>query len=586
MTGPRPLASARPAASGRCAVVGPAVLIPSAAALGAYLPALAGGFIWNDSDYVTAPALRSLSGLRRIWFEVGAVQQYYPVLHTAFWIEHRLWGDAPLGYHLVNILLHATAAGLFAAVLRRLSQVERVDPDAPAGSAVRSSASGSTRSTWDWPFAGLLFAVLPVGVVSVAWISVQKNTLSTVFYLLAALAYMRWRERARPSLYFLATFLFILALLSKSVTATLPAALLVVFWWRRGRLSWKRDVVPLLPWFVLGAGAGLFTGWVERNYVGAQGADFALGAAQRVLVAGRAIAFYLGKLLWPVNLSFIYPRWSPDAGAGWQYLYPLAVLGLLLALWWYRRRSRGPLAAFLFFTGSLFPVRGFFNVYAFVFSYVAVHLQYLASLGVIAAVAAGWGRWHARAGGAAVVVAAGVVVLLGAMTWRQCRMYGEADRFFQAILDRNPDAWMAHVNLGLDLRTQGRIPEAIGHFESALRLKPEDVTAMTNLGLALNEAGRSEEAIAHCADAVRRQPNFAEGRNNLGICLAHGGRLEDAPRRGASRPRSSSSPTMPRHTTISATPWRQPVIWRRRSTNSPRPFGCSPTSRKRETTSA
>ncbi len=175
------------------------------------------------------------------------------------------------------------------------------------------------------------------------------------------------------------------------MTATLPAALLVVLWWKRGSLSWKRDVLPLLPWFAIGMAAGVLTAWVEQNYIGARGSAFDLGFLRRCLLAGRVIWFYLAKLFWPANLIFVYPRWQVNAGVWWQYLFPLGAVALLAALWAMRRRARGPLAGALFFVGSLFPVLGFFNVYPFVFSYVADHFQYLASMGVIAAVAGGWG---------------------------------------------------------------------------------------------------------------------------------------------------------------------------------------------------
>src|SRR5262249_51422 len=143
------------------------VALVFAATVLVYLPAMRAEFIWNDIDYVTAPALQSAAGLKRIWVEVGATEQYYPLLHTAFWVEHMLWGDTPLGYHLVNVLLHAGAACLFAAVLRRLA----------------------VPGAW---LAALLFALHPICVESVAWISEQKNTLSLVFYLGAALAWLRF----------------------------------------------------------------------------------------------------------------------------------------------------------------------------------------------------------------------------------------------------------------------------------------------------------------------------------------------------------------------------------------------------------
>jgi tetratricopeptide (TPR) repeat protein len=483
------------------------------ATLAAYFPALRSSFIWNDSDYVTQPSLRSVGGLWRIWFEVGATQQYYPLLHSAFWLEHRLWGDSPLGYHLANVLLHAAASCLFVAVLRRLS------------------APGAF-------FGGLIFALHPVCVESVAWISEEKNTLSTVFYLLSALVYLRWRERpeqaggrdARPRLYFFALALFILALLGKSVTATLPAALLVVIWWRQGRLDWRRDILPLVPWFAAGAADGLFTAWVERTFIGAKGDAFALTLLQRTLVAGRAVWFYLGKLFWPAKLIFIYPRWNVDATAAWQYLFPLAALALLAGLWACRGRSRAPLAAALFFVGTLFPTLGFFNVFAFIFSYVADHFQYLAALGVVALVAGAWGRWAASRPPAATpsIAAAALLAVLGILTWRQSRMYRDEIAFYRTTLEQNPGSWMGHHNLGVLLAQAGRMPEAIAEYETALRIKPDDGLAEYDLGNALFKAGRTPEALEHYERALVLEPGYVKALYAVGSVLAQTGHIREA----------------------------------------------------------
>ena len=267
-----------------------------------------------------------------------------------------------------------------------------------------------------------------------------------------------------------------LALLSKSVTATLPAALLVVLWWRRGRLSWRRDVWPLVPWFALSVGMGLLTTWVERRFIGAEGAEFNLTWVERCLLAGRVVWFYLGKLFWPVDLVFIYPRWEVNAAAAWQYVFPAGLVGLLGALWWIRRRSPGPLAraataalaAMLFFVGTLFPALGFINAYPFVYSYVADHFQYLASLGIIVLVSAAWGQaWAAaRTGsilrrGLLVAAAAGVVCTLGVLTWRQSRMYRDLPTLYRVTIERNPACWMAQFNLGNLLFAAGRMDEAV-----------------------------------------------------------------------------------------------------------------------------
>ena len=233
---------------------------------------------------------------------------------------------------------------------------------------------------------------------------------------------------AATHLYLLSTLLFVLALLSKSVTATLPAALLVVLWWRNGRLSWKRDVLPLSPWFAVAAAVGLLTAWVERAYIGAQGARFDLSPGQRLLLAGRAIWFYLGKLAWPADLIFIYPHWNVDTHAAWQWLFPAGAAMLLAGAWLVRKRSQGPLAGLLFFVGTLFPVLGFINVYPFIFSYVADHFEYLASLGIFALAAAAWARWSQTVPNLQgrffpALTAAAILLLLGTLTWRQCAIY-------------------------------------------------------------------------------------------------------------------------------------------------------------------
>ncbi len=333
----------------------------------AYLPALRGGFIWDDDSYVTQnPALRSLAGLVAIWLKPGATYQYYPLVFTSFWAEYHLWGLQPFGYHLVNVFLHAVNAVLLWRVLRRLE----------------------VAGAW-WIAA--IFALHPVNVESVAWVTERKNTLSGLFYLLAALAWLRFRPltakvtaRAPDWRYYWLAFGFIVcALFSKTVTLSLPAVLLLLIWWKTGRLE-KRDALTLTPWFVLGAASGFMTRWMEQQLVRG-GAEWDLSFVQRCLLAGRALWFYAGKLFWPAHLTFIYPRWEIDAGAAWQYSFPLGIAAVLVALWFFRARiGKGPLAAVLFFGITLAPALGFANVYPFRYSYVADHFQYLASIGLIA----------------------------------------------------------------------------------------------------------------------------------------------------------------------------------------------------------
>jgi tetratricopeptide (TPR) repeat protein len=492
---PRAVAAVAPESGGW--PLGAVFALVLGATLTAYFPALTGDFLWDDAGHITNPALQSWSGLGRIWFEPGATQQYYPLLHSAFWLEHRIWGDATLGYHLSNVLWHATSACLLAAILRRLAVPGAV-------------------------LTAFVFALHPVGVESVAWISEQKNTLSTVFALAAALAWLRFEEERRPARYVIATLWFVAALLTKSVTATLPAALLVIAWWRRGRLSWRDDVRPLLLWLGLGLAAGLGTAWFEATQIGAKGGDFTLGAVERGLLAGRVVWFYLGKLLWPAGLTFFYPRWTIDATVAWQWVFPLATLGTLAALVWWRTRDRAPLAAALLFGGTLFPVLGFVNVYPFVFSYVADHFQYLASLGLIAFLTAAamrgfallpWPRWSGPA------VAAGVLLVLGGLTWRQSGMYRDVFTLYETTLERNPASWVAQLNYGTALADAGRPLDALPHLQRALDLKPDFPETLNSLGDALNRLGRSREALPLLDRALQLQPRFAAAHNSRGATL-------------------------------------------------------------------
>jgi hypothetical protein len=321
--------------------------------------------------YVPKPELQTTDGLRRIWFEPGTTPQYYPLLYTTFWLQYRLWADASAGYHVVNLLWHLAAVVLTYAILKKL--------EVPGA----LLAAG-------------IFALHPVHVETVAWISEQKNTLSGVFYLAAMFAYIAFDDRRQTAsshcsklAYVASLVFFTLSVLSKSVTATLPGALLVICWWRRGRLDWRRDVMPLIPFVAIGLGSGSIAVYAEQAWVGAAGAEYELSAIQRGLVAGRSLWFYLGKLLLPVNLAFSYPKWEIDVTDWTQWVYPAGILALTLFLWALRRRSRAPLAALLFFAGTLFPALGFGNVFPFRYSYVADHFQYLASLGIIALAAAG-----------------------------------------------------------------------------------------------------------------------------------------------------------------------------------------------------
>ncbi len=475
-------------------------------ALLVYGPALHGAFLWDDPAHITRLGLQSVDGLRRILFEVGATQEYYPVLHGAFWLEHRLWGEAPLPYHLLNVFLHATSGWLLALILRRLWS---------PGPGMRLVPAGA-----EW-FAAALFVVHPVCVESVAWITEQKNTLSTCLYLLAALVYLNFSARRGRVAYVAALGLFALALGAKTATVTLPAALLVVRWWQQGRLDWGHDVRPLLPWFALALVAGLLTKSVEGNWVGANLVVPDLPLLQRVLLAARIFWFYLGKLLWPAELTFFYPLWNVAAdSAGW-ILALVAGVAATVGLWLLRGRTRGPLAAWLLFGGTLFPVLGFFKVFAFSFSYVADHFQYLAIPVVMAAVAAGFftalARWPKGPRLLAPVLAGIVVLGLAGVARGYSRLYTDNETLFRANLARNPSSWMGHRILAYEAgQNPARRDEAIALYRTAWRLQPDNADVPAALAaLLVQQPGHREEAIQLFEAAVRLRPSFAEAHNGL-----------------------------------------------------------------------
>jgi len=517
----------------------------------AYLPVMRGGFIWDD-DFWTARIsglLRGVSGLCKMWRQPTALQQYYPLSGTTFWLDYHLWGFWAPPYHVESVLLHAISAVLFWQLLRRLE----------------------TPGAW---LAAAVFALHPVMVESAGWITERKNVLSLVFYLGALLAYGRfnsfWREdNGSPArhwgAYVLAVLLCLDALLAKTTTFSLPAVIVLIGWWKRGRVRWRDDVLPTLPMFALAIGLCRMTARLEKTHVGALGPDFALTFPERWLIAGRATWFYIGKLLWPANLCFVYPRWQPDAGSWQQWLSPAAAAGVLVAPWLARHRiGRGPVTAAFFFVGTLFPLLGFFNAYGMRYSFVWDHWVYLPSLGLIALAAA-------LAARAAVVlrappvfhgVAALVLVALGSLTWKQARIYQDSETLWRDTLTKNPRCWMAHTNLGYVLLQQGNVGDAIAHYEQALRIKPDDAEAHSDLGTALYQTGQPEEAVAHYeqslrinpddADvrynlanalrslgrtpeaieqyeqALRTRPDFAEAHNNLGIALGQAGRMPEA----------------------------------------------------------
>lgn len=545
----------------------------------AYTPAYRAGFLWDDDDYVTQnPTLTADNGLARIWTEFGATPQYYPLVFTTFRLERALWGWNPAGYHAVNVALHVAAALLLMACLKTL--------DVPGAE-----------------LAGLLFALHPAHVESVAWITERKNTLSAALAFASLLLYLRFdlrddgtsdartgppekglHNRGRWTVYAASVALFVLAMLSKTVVASMPFAILLILWWKRGTVRAK-DVGLLLPFVAVSVGLGLTTVWMEKNVVGAAGEEWTLTALDRAAIVGRAAWFYAGKLLLPINLSFVYPRWSIDGTQPAQFIAPALVVATIAILFIARNRiGRGPLVAVLIFGGTMLPAMGIFDVYPFRYSYVADHFQYFASAALLTLAGAGLSMacarllsrnrgseaptraaWPMAQSRPALTIGLAIAVLFGTLCYRRALAFVDRETIWKDVIAKNPSCWIAHNNLGLMLLLQGRLDEAethlvaaekhavfdrdiartqqnlgelaversqfetaIVHLERSIETVPTRSRPYVFAGIALAQLGRQHEAAASFARAIELDPANGLAHLNLGILLAQTGEMERA----------------------------------------------------------
>ena len=476
-----------------------------------YFPALSVGFVWDDEVLTGATPLHTWSGLEQIWFAPRALRRYevhyWPLLYTTFWLEHKLWGLTPFGYHLVNLLLHTGVVLLLWRLLRRLG----------------------VPGAW---FAAAVFAVHPLHVESVAWVIGRKDLLATLLYLASVLAYIRFAEMPRGGRrwghYGLAMALFVFGLLSKSIVITLPVALLIWHWWRHGRVT-MADCSRTLPFFLIGLGIGLAD---YVYYANNEPISFAYTLLERGLIAARALAFYVGKLLWPTGLIGIYPRWEPGISDALAWSCAVGCVAVVAVLWRCRRQlGRGPLAGVLFFAVALSPVLGLVDFFYMEFSFVADRYQYLAGIGLIAVVAAAASRACQRGLSALPehqmrparmvigVVGAAILAVSGILTWNHIDIYRDNITFFTHVIAHNPQARNAHHNLGHHLLAEGHYREAHAAFQTALELRPDDARLLNSIGTLLDKQGRKEEAIARFREALRLNPWHQTAMTNLTLVL-------------------------------------------------------------------
>ncbi len=477
----------------------------------AYYQVYSAGFIWDDEDYViNNPVLRDWFGLRQIWFNPTSLPQYYPLVHTIFWIEFQLWDLNPFGYHLINVILHGFNAVLVFKILKHLE--------------VRWAL-----------FAALLFGLHPVHVESVAWVTELKNVLSGLFYLLALRFYLSWRPvvniKSSGFRYGIFAFIFfICALLSKTVTFSLPAAILLIVYWKRGSIS-KSDLLCSIPFFVVGILFALNTSFLERTHVKAFGPDFDFDFPERILIAGRAIWFYVGKLFYPYPLTFNYTRWEINSASLSQWIYPITFLAVLILLLLFRKRiGRGPLVATLFFSGTLLPALGFFNVFPMIFSFVADHFQYLASLGplcLFAALATALTQNHV-ANKIRPAIAVLVLLTLGILTFQQAKNYKGLETLWRDTLEKNTSSWLAMNNLSQILIDRGgEDDEAMQLLKRSIKIRHHWV-AHLNLGVLELRRGEEEKALEQFDQAIAFGPDQPAAYHNKAYILMNNDSLEEA----------------------------------------------------------
>ncbi|HEY2342917.1 MAG TPA: tetratricopeptide repeat protein [Chthoniobacteraceae bacterium] len=480
-------------------------LLVAATAL-AYWPLRHAGFIWDDDTFLLDnPYLKQWRGLYYLWF-TRSTPDYYPLTSSMLSVEWHLWGDHALGYHLVNLALHAGSAVLWWRILHRLK----------------------IPGAW---LAAAIWALHPVNVESVAWIAERKNTLSMLFFALSLWCWVRFEDGGKSKWYGLALGAFVLALLSKTAAAPLPAVLLALAWWRRGRIG-MRDVLRTIPFFVAAAALAYVTIRFQADRAIAHDVVRTDDFWSRLAVAGHAVWFYLRKALFPFPLLFVYPRWETDRHDVGAYL-PLVLLVAVFVWFWRRRETWGRpwLFALAYYVLLLSPILGFINIYFMRYSLVADHWQYFAIIAPIALVAAGLhtsakGFWKKSLTTGYACYGA-LLIGLGALTWNQCEMYEGSEKLWRVTLEKNPDCPLGQNNLGELLLRQEKMDEATTRFERALQTDPDYLPALVNLGRAYADQGRLGDAIGACQKAVELDPENGEARNNLGTALLSAGRMDE-----------------------------------------------------------
>ncbi|MBN1901498.1 tetratricopeptide repeat protein, partial [Candidatus Sumerlaeota bacterium] len=463
--------------------------------------------LWDDNVFLTDnPLIISQTGLKDFWLSTKA-PDYFPLTSSMLWVEWRIFGDNPVGYRIVNILLHGISTILIFLILKELGI-----PGAFLCAA--------------------LFGLHPVHVESVAWITQRKNALAMAFYLLTILCFVKSDKTNNKRLYILSLVFYILSLFSKTAVVTTPFVLLGCLLWMKRKIP-SKDMARLVPFFVLSITLGIVTMWFQQNRAIAGDVIRTDGFLSRFSIAGRAVWFYIHKTIIPFNLAFAYPRWEIPSVSLSSFIPAIMIL-VLIILFFMKRKTWG--APFLFASGyfliTLFPVLGFMNIYYMRFSLVADHWQYFSSISIIALVVGG-ASWFVKKKGHALSssgVIAGflLVCLFFILTFKRNHVFKDPEILWRDNIKRYPEAWLSYKGLADTLRKRGKPEEAIVRAREAVRIKPDYSDAYTLLGMIHSESGDMEAARENYLLAVKYNPRDFMAHNNLGAVYHSMGEWEDA----------------------------------------------------------
>ena len=442
-----------------------------------YWPALRGDWLWDDFTLIRNNAVvQAPDGLWKIWFEPSLLRDYFPLKVTVEWIEWHLWGDHTIGYHLVDLILHLTGALLLWRLLTRFGL------------------------RWAW-LGGLIFAIHPVLVESVAWIAELKNTLSLPPFILAMLFWIDYEDRQRARDYLAALGLFLAAMLCKTSMVTFPVVILLYAWWKRGRVGWK-DFLSSIPFFAVSLVLGLVTIIFLAHRVVPQEVIPIGGIGSRLARAGLSIAFYFSKCVLPINLMTFYPRWNVDPPSPIQFLPWPILFGVFYWLWTKRKTwGRHALLGLGFFLISLLPFVGLTAGSYMQYTWVMDHLLYIPIIGLVGLAVAGIESLNQRLSPPLRPFCQGcfaiVMVLFAVESRSYAATYINIKTYWTNAIEHNRDAWPARNDLALMLLQNGRYAEAIVQSEEAFQSSSIDIEAVIVCGVASQAAGDLPRAISY-----------------------------------------------------------------------------------------